>query len=322
MLFNNIKKEYILDAVNTILPHKRTPKHSNEYLLDQFCTVLNTVTSWNSYKTILRTHTDKSYNHYKYLNNKYREWAKHDVFKIAYMNMLNDNYKLPVKDNNLTLNVDVTCISNMYGIENIGLNPEYTKKNVTKICFLNDENNIPISVIPIDIKEQHTNYTTLSHDVTSLNKINDELLINIDDNINININGDKGFITSTPISINNNNVNLCVPKRIKSIKQVKKEIKKTKNEILKRELKITQSYTVNRKNNHINAKKELLLKCNSLTNTLKSLTNTESNMKKTSRYLIENFFSKIKKFNRIRVRMDKLLITYMNFIFMALLVIF
>ena len=35
----------------------------------------------------------------------------------------------------------------MYGIENIGVNPEYAKKNITKVGFLNtSSNNTPLSI--------------------------------------------------------------------------------------------------------------------------------------------------------------------------------
>jgi transposase len=37
------------------------------------------------------------------------------------------------------------------------------------------------------------------------------------------------------------------------------------------------------------------------------------------RYLIENVFAKIKKFNRIHVRRDKLIVTYMGFVHIALM---
>ena len=48
--------------------------------------------------------------------------------------------------------------------------------------------------------------------------------------------------------------------------------------------------------------------------------NTEDNkLKLKNRYKIENLFAKIKVFNRIHVRRDKLIISYMGFVHIALM---
>ena len=48
--------------------------------------------------------------------------------------------------------------------------------------------------------------------------------------------------------------------------------------------------------------------------------NTEDDKAKLkNRYKIENLFSKIKRFNRIHVRRDKLIVSFMGFVYMAVI---
>ena len=130
-----IKKQYIIDTVNNIFPRIRKSKYTNEYFVDQILDCNLNFASWASLGKTFGKYTNKSKYHHKYLNEIYLKWADADVFKIAYKNIIMDNLNYDPK--NLKLNTDVTCISNMYGKENVGVNPEYAKKNVTKVAFLN-----------------------------------------------------------------------------------------------------------------------------------------------------------------------------------------
>ena len=106
---------------------KRNTKYSNDTLVEH---ILNCNINYNSLaqygKHLSQIGGYPKYFH-KYLNEIYVKWSKSNVFNIAYKNMLNDNF---VEDtsNKLLLNTDTPYISNMYGIENVGVNPEYIKK--------------------------------------------------------------------------------------------------------------------------------------------------------------------------------------------------
>ncbi len=66
-------------------------------------------------------------------------------------------------DKVLILEGDVTKINNKHGSENIGVNVEYTKKNVTALLTITNEK-IPLSIIPLNstkkIYKKDTKYFT------------------------------------------------------------------------------------------------------------------------------------------------------------------
>jgi len=51
----------------------------------------------------------------------------------------------------MNLFIDVTKINNNLGSDNVGINCEYKKKNVTGLQFIVDENKIPLGVTPLEL---------------------------------------------------------------------------------------------------------------------------------------------------------------------------
>ena len=150
------------------------------------------------------------------------------VFENAFKNY-NTNYKT-----NLLL-IDATSNVNKYGSENIVMNPEYRKKNVTKLSLIVNKNGFIYSVIYFDIKNKDQNYSTTVYDVkmidsnlTNINKINNESKC-------FYLLGDKAYKTQDKFKLNNKIVKLVTPDK-KNAKNKntkflnKKLIKRTKVE--------------------------------------------------------------------------------------------
>ena len=68
--------------------------------------------------------------------------------------------------------IDVTKISNVSGRENIGINVEYKKKNITALSAICDDNKIPLGITPMDtnLSKTKTGKHTIKHDVKGVQK--------------------------------------------------------------------------------------------------------------------------------------------------------
>lgn len=317
-----VKKKYILDAVNTLFTRQRKSKYTNEYLINNILECCLNYQSWSNYGHTLNNYTNLPKFHHKYLNEIYLCWSSLGVFELAYKNLLNDN--LDYDNKNLNLNTDVTCISNMYGKENIGVNPEYPKKHVTKLALLNTFNNTPISVFPISNNKILKTHNTLHNDKSSIQPLLNNILINVNTNGNININADKAYISKDQYIYKNKSIKVITPSREKTSKQAKKEIKVLLKNIEIDELKLYKyknKYGMKSKNlvkyeNKIIEKKEKIIKLNSY---IHEYDNKIQNKKKSNRYLIENYFCSIKHIPKIYLRTDKLIKTFISTVYIGLL---
>lgn len=223
---NYIKINYITDVVNKLFPNNRKSKFTTKYFIEKILDCSLNFQSWSAYGKNLIKYTEANKFHHKYINEIYLKWCRADVFKIAYTNMINDNLEYNPK--NLKLNTDVTCISNMYGIENIGVNPEYAKKNVTKVGFLNTSlTNTPLSIYIINNKNIYKTHKTLCHDKSSVQNLIDNICVPIDKKAKIEIDADKAYISTETYHYNDAKINIKTPQRTKSIKQTNKQIKNT-----------------------------------------------------------------------------------------------
>jgi len=317
-----VKKQYILDAADKLFLRQRRPKYSNEYLIDNILDCNLNFQSWSKYGKVLNKYLTYPKFHHKYLNEIYIKWSSLGIFESAYKNIIKENLEYNPTD--IKLNTDVTCVSNMCGIEKIGINPEYTKKNVTKVAVLNTLNNTPISLNILENKCIHDAYKTLNHDKTSVQPLLNNILINMNDTGNMTINGDKAYISTDAYKYKNKNVTIITPKREKTLKQTKKEIKKIHGNIKTLELtcyKYKNKYGENSKNllnccQKIEKAKE---KINKLTNHI-DIINTKHatrNEKGTKRYLIENYFCSMKRIPKLYLRTDKLIKTFISTAFIG-----
>ena len=105
----------------------------------------------------------------KTIYNEYNKWSKDGIFETAYNYFIKENYfKLSKLKNNKFINlfIDVTKISNKNGSENIGINVEYKKKNVTSLTVICDNNKIPIGIQYVNIRPNKKN--TFNHEIKNV----------------------------------------------------------------------------------------------------------------------------------------------------------
>lgn len=317
-------KKYIIDVADKILPQKRKRKYSAKYYLDKFLLVLDDVTKWKSLK-VTEGFNDKKEYHYKTIQNKFMEWTKHNVFQKAYSNFLNNNYFTKIKSTKtkkIKTFTDVTCINNKLGRSNVGVHPELHKKNTTKIASLIDDNKVMLSVTPAKIYEteetlNNRTFTkkTIEHDIKTVQPLFDNLLLKVPKHIKFESCADKAYTTQEKFKINDEEINIITPKRKRSEKQTKKLIKKREEELTKLK---------NKNNKNKDKINEKILKIKNDISKLKTPVTPKYTRKEKymlgKRYLVENHFRGIKKYDRIMIRKDHNIETFLSFIYLANLI--
>lgn len=387
----NIYETYILKNVNLLLPNKRKPTYTNKYYLDNFNAVLSDVTKWkilskmNIYKP--KENNKKDF-HWKAIENKFKQWTKFDIFKIAFNEFMIDNEKNLFGTENkdqLNMIIDVIKISNSLGSENVGVNGEYTKKNVTELSFITI-GKIPLGVHPIeinkdkcieDVKNKYKKYNerTISKKIKKVEIIKNERLKDIEKMRNVKINKILKQKSDKVNKINLNNKNINERKNTIEILFLEEQIRinkiydKKQNEcFLKNGKKITDLFEIKIKKNKIidnyaTIKKTFKHEISGIQPTLNEIPINFKTIKEINltgdlaykskmkyylndinvnlivpqrsnqkvptseknkeilkdRYLIENFFANIKKYNRIYLRKDKKIKNFMSFVYMGLL---
>ncbi len=197
-IISNSYDKYILELVDKEFPIIRKRTYTNQYFLNNFKFMLNDINNWRTL-TELKNYPEDIVYHYKYNNEIYDKWVSKDIFKRAYVNMLNNNYfKLKHIKKNKTLNLFVDCsfIINKYGVESITTHPEYHKKKVTKISAICDEYKNISSVVPVNTqtivsKVSDKKIQSFPHDINSVHETINNMNINVPKYVNVNIIGDK-----------------------------------------------------------------------------------------------------------------------------------
>lgn len=161
----NLYKDCILDTLQEVLPQERKPQYEPIYYIACFILVKNNLQKWEDLvHSRYYQGSISNKKHWKSIENKYRLWCKFDVFKTActkFVNMmhplLTNNYSNTKED--LILLIDVVKINNKRGSQNIGINSEYPKKNVTELLSIS-HNIHTLCVLPLqsNIKKYDTNY--------------------------------------------------------------------------------------------------------------------------------------------------------------------
>jgi len=231
---SNITKKfekYILKVCDELLPKKRKSKYTRQYYLKCFLCVLNSVKSWDKLTQLKIYKGKKNDFHWKSIANEFRRWSNEKVFEIAYNNFLSENYKINVEAVT-NLYIDVTKFSNAGGSENVSVNVEYRKKNVTSISFICDSNKIPLAIVPVKINSTKNDKNYSSSDVSmvqdNLDAIPNEVKTQLIKS-KIHLMGDKGYITQKEFKINDKNIKIITPKR----KNQKTKNTDEENELLK-----------------------------------------------------------------------------------------
>lgn len=335
---NKIFTDIILQVAREKLCCKRKRNYSLEYYLKMFCVMSNDVVKWKSLK-LLKDYKPKKENlisdkgfHYKSIQNEFSRWANLNIFLDAHNRYLKKYYyilKPHLKKLNINLYIDTTYIWNKYGVEYIGIHPEYKKKNATKLGSLVDEDGDILSIIHFIINEtivtneitDEYEYTkhTFNHDVTIIQELFNNVIVHFDKRKTIKCGGDKAFITNDNISHNNKKVIMVTPKRERSNKQTKKLIKNKQNIITITKLKIAHLQSDQKR--YLNGYAKIVSLENDIQNFKKVNVNihkydTSDNKMFSKRYKVEDNYLNLKKSERILIRKDKKIATYMSFVYM------
>ena len=155
--------------------------------------------------------------HWKSVYNEYNKWSRDNIFQEAFQKFVSSTYykhTMARQRKHLDLFIDVTKINNLRGIDNVAMNSEYTKRNVTPLTVLCDQNKLPLSVSPIKINKIYTTGRKTSvHDVKGIQGALDELVIDVPDYVSCRLIGDKGYVTSEAFYMHGKHVQLIAPKR-------------------------------------------------------------------------------------------------------------
>ena len=342
----NINYNFFIQTIDIIESKFTMNNHridySHEYYLIMILQILNNHNQWSSLKLNILANNPNKF-HYKTIHKKFILYTNKQVFNDSFYKTTIDNEQI---SNNSNLLIDASMISNKFGSENVSVNCEYTKKNCTKLSFIANTNKIILSITPYDINNKEIDYeqikeikklkqlkkkekknkiallknkikelnTTIKNNFKNntkkiiKNKINDEIKKETKNIINnkireetINETNKKAIIKTSihdvmmiQISINNiktkfndvNNITLCGDLGYLTSKQYSID---NKNIVL---------ITPKRKNQNIKN------------------TSIESQKLK-SRYKIENCFGMIKQHERIILRKDRKLNTFMSFIYIV-----
>ncbi len=150
----SITYTYIIKLVEKILPHRRTPKYSYVYYLNNFMALLKEVTSYKALGNH-KTTTSKYKFHYETIRKEFDRWTKHNIFELAAKEYIKDIFpnidNSEIDSDTLTLFMDVVKINNISGSEGIGINSEYTKKNITPLSFICTNNKYPLACMPVNV---------------------------------------------------------------------------------------------------------------------------------------------------------------------------
>lgn len=335
---NRGKINCILSEINTKCKSKRIPKYSNEYYLYHICLVLTDLQKWESLKFVL---INQNTYHYKSIQDKHLLWSSLNVYSDAYKKFLIKNNICDHKRSaNLVLFIDTSDIYNKNGHDNVGysMDPKKKKTKISAICDA-DKNILSLIVtksMPNLKKSKRNSTKTIKERVAiqidkKIEAIRKEIKKNINDSTKFKI------LDSYDKIMNNKNIQKISNKNNTSKPNKKNVAKKTSKISLQNDAK-TIEVTLNELPN-IKCKKIKLVGDSGYARTkidkqiLLEKYNVEliypqrkNENKKTpvsvkryveKRYVIENVFQKIKKFDRICLRKDKLTTTFTGFLFLA-----
>ena len=213
-------KDYILHIANIKYPNIRKRKYNLSYYYDMFNALLSDYVKWSSLKTHVNykgNRSDKDY-HYKTIENEYRKWSKDNIFQEAYNLYLKTKYDL--KNKKINIFIDATTINNKHGRECIGKYIENKKHSVTRLSSITDEHKCAMSIVPLKLsnktykdknnKLHKSKY--FEHEINKVQETLDNISINTND-IDVNLIGDRGYVTTTIFSISDKPIHIITPKR-------------------------------------------------------------------------------------------------------------
>jgi hypothetical protein len=203
-------KKYILYFAEKKYKTTRKRKYSFDYYIKCFIQILSDYNKWEN----LKLDNDKPY-HWKSIYNEFNKWSKDNIFEEAFNCFIKENYfKLSKLKKNKSINlfIDVTKINNKSGSENIGINVEYKKKNITSLTVICDINKIPIGIKYVDINIRPNKKNTFKHEIKNVQNTLNTIPINFK-GYKVNLIGDKGYITQKKFKLGYKKISIITPKR-------------------------------------------------------------------------------------------------------------
>ena len=241
------------------------------------------LTDLQKWKSLSLLHRDKKKNHYKTIQDKHLEWSKLNIYEDAYRIMLKKYKHIDLKKSaNLVLFIDSSIIYNKNGNENIGFG-QNPKKQDTVISAICDENKVIHSLIVTKTQFKKRKRKNKNNTETTIKTHHADVK------------------TVIPSICNLLETNLKY-RHIKLVGDKGYIMKKNDKEEL------LNLYNIEMIHPHRRNQKE------------KTPKNSKKLLKK--RYVIENVFANLKKFDRICMRKDRLESTFRGFLFLATILTF
>jgi hypothetical protein len=279
----DIKYELFNSIIEIIKINKGNYKedYCSEYKLILIFQMRNTINKWQDLtKSIFYDPKPNVKYHYKSIQSQYKRWCSDGIFKKAFhkcvphnndgelsgLKFKDDDDSFYIINDNNDLFIDSTSINNKYGSEGIVVNPELTKKNITKISTISNVNGFIYSISNIDnnikmIKYNNENkeIKTTPNDVKtiqiSLNNINPNIKIK-SQVCTLDLIGDKGYIINKTFNYKENTVNVITPlKKNSRNKFIHKNNKKLSYRYI-----IENTICSYKKDNRINTRKDRKIK--------------------------------------------------------------
>jgi len=233
-LIIDVFKYYCMIEINKINDNKDKNKnykilYTDNYYLDMIIKMLDNNNKWSNLKND-KEYVNKSIYHYKTIYNKFIFWCNKDIFKNA---MHSFNLYYSNKNPTNLLIVDASINNNLYGEDNIGINPQNKKHKGTKNSTIIDKNKFILSIIIGDTYLHKTKngryYKTLASDIKAIDIHLQDLEYINNKSKYFTILGDKGYKTYNTFKINDKVVHLISPDK----KNAKKENLNNKSQNIK-----------------------------------------------------------------------------------------
>ena len=252
-IYNSFRK-IVLNIANEKYPSIRKRKYSFDYYLQNFVYVLSDVVHWSSLSLIHKN--DKSF-HWKTIYNEFNKWTKDKIFEDAFYKFIRNKYfKISQikKHKKLKLFIDVTKIVNKLGNEGVVIHCENKKKNITPISMICDQNKLPLCISNVDINRSiYNKRKTAKHEIKNVQKTLNKIDIKVKDYIDVNLIGDRGYITSEKFNVMDRRLPIITPKR----RNQKNKIITDKEKLLLLErYKIENVFALVNKNNRVMVRRD------------------------------------------------------------------
>jgi hypothetical protein len=245
-IYNSLRK-IILNIANKKYPSIRKRKYSLEYYLKNFVHVLKDVVHWSSLRLINKN--EKSF-HWKTIYNEFNRWTNDNIFEDAFYTFIRTKYfkiSQVKKHKKINLFIDVSKIINKLGSEGVTINCENKKKNITPLTMVCDQNKLPLCISNIETNRViYNKRKTAKHEIKNVQRTLDKIVINVKDYMEVNLIGDRGYITSEKFDVMDRKLPIITPKR----KNQKKKIITHKEKLLLKERHKIENVFAIMNNNH------------------------------------------------------------------------